>query len=285
MSARLHQSETHARIALWVGLFVAALAAVVLVGWKLDLAALKSVLPDLVTMKANTALGMLLCGIALALRSRASIAAPSRFCVIAMAALVAGMGALTLIEYLFGRNLGIDQLLFTDPGNPAGPSLPGRMSATTAFCLVLAGVALWSASQPTSMRLQASVLAALGSAMTVIAGMALAAYVLDLLLAVHWSSYSGMAVHTAAGFLLLGVGLLELGRGEGWVKWSLDGWTTGGFILGIVSLFWVAGLSYRFTSRLQDSAGLVSHTQEIVKENRRNNGGCGDSWQQPAKLR
>jgi cytochrome bd-type quinol oxidase subunit 2 len=45
--------------------FSIVVGAVVLFGWTLDITALKSVLPNFVTMKANTALGFVLAGLSL----------------------------------------------------------------------------------------------------------------------------------------------------------------------------------------------------------------------------
>src|ERR1035438_5567929 len=83
----------------------------VLVGWMLDITALKSIFPGLVSMKVNTALGLLLCGGALALLAREKVAIPIRFLTAVMAVVVITLGTLTLGEYLFGWQRGIDQLL------------------------------------------------------------------------------------------------------------------------------------------------------------------------------
>src|SRR5256885_216689 len=69
-------------------LLVALIGALVLVGWMFDITMLKSVLPGLVTMKANTAIGMLLSGSALALLSLRKVSQPIRFWIAAMAAAV-----------------------------------------------------------------------------------------------------------------------------------------------------------------------------------------------------
>src|SRR5580704_5340109 len=120
MLADQHRSAVHGRIALLLGLLVAAVGVIGLIGWKLELSVIKSVFPTLPSMKANTALGLLLCGASLAVRCREKITAPAHFCGMAMAALAVGLGALTLSEYLFGWELGIDQLLFPETFDPSG---------------------------------------------------------------------------------------------------------------------------------------------------------------------
>jgi PAS domain S-box-containing protein len=254
------------RVPLLLGLGVASLGALVLAGWWLDLAVMKSVFPGLTSMKANTALGMLLCGSALAMLSRGSVAPPARFWTRVVAAVVIALGALTLGEYLFAWQFGLDHWLFRDTGEQTGTSQPGRMSPAAAFCFLLTGVALLAASQPVSMRLRRAILEALALTMIVVTALALAGYVSAALFGFRWWSYTGMAVHTAAGFMLLGVGFLALDRREGRLKWSLDALTTRGFVAGIVSLLAAAGMAYHFTNQLQDSAAWVSHTQEVLKE-------------------
>jgi len=266
MTTMQTRNETQSSLALMMGLFAGALGTLVLVGWMFNLAVLKSVFPGLVSMKANTAIGMLLCGGALAILSRAKVAMPARFWATMVAAVVIASGASNLSEYLFGWELGMDQWLFRDADFRVGISQPGRMSPATAFCFVLTGVSLLAASQPVSMRLRRSILAAPGLALIIVSGLAFIGYASDALLSWRWWNYTGMAVHTAAGFMLLGFGLLALDRSKGEFKWSLDALTTGGFVIGIASLQGAAGIAYHFTLQLQESAAWVSHTQEVLKE-------------------
>ncbi|MBK7003465.1 MAG: hypothetical protein IPH35_27345 [Rhodoferax sp.] len=58
------------RVPDFAGLTVSLLGCVVLLGWLFDVAVLKSIHPAWVTMKANTALGFVLCGVALCLEER-----------------------------------------------------------------------------------------------------------------------------------------------------------------------------------------------------------------------
>src|SRR5689334_6274265 len=120
-----------------------AAAAVVLVGvvalcgWAFDVEALKRVLPDLPSMKANTALAFVASGVSLWFLLPGRIeTARARGGVLAVIALAIGL--LTLLEYA-GLDLGIDELLFADPASPAHP---GRPSPITALAFVFTGASL-----------------------------------------------------------------------------------------------------------------------------------------------
>src|ERR1700686_4853154 len=75
---------------------------------------------------------------------------------------------------------------------------------------------------------------------------------------------SGLA--GAVAFLLLGVGLLELLRSNAHLTWSLDGFTTAGFVSGFTFMILAAGLTYNFTVKMQQAAAQVGHAREIRRE-------------------
>jgi hypothetical protein len=85
----------------------------VLLGWLFDIDLLKRIHPSLVSMKANTAVClMLIASSVLLLEDR--LASPLRRRVAyVFAAFVGVVGLLSLSEHLFGWDLRIDQLLFT----------------------------------------------------------------------------------------------------------------------------------------------------------------------------
>jgi len=124
-----------------IGVF--GIGSLVLVGWTCDIAVLKSFNPGLISMKANTAAAFMLTGISLwlsqAKRTRFRL---GRYVAWGSASLVAVLGLLTLVEYLFGWNLGIDQLLFTEPSGTAQTIYPGRLAPNTALSFLLIGLAL-----------------------------------------------------------------------------------------------------------------------------------------------
>jgi PAS domain S-box-containing protein len=123
-------------------LAVVFLGASVLAGWLFDIELLKRIHPAWATMKANSAFCFICAGLALwLLNLRPATALKLRFAQ-ACALAVTVVGLLTLGEYLFGRDLGIDHLLFREHGAEPGSPTPGRMGVETALCFVFLGIAL-----------------------------------------------------------------------------------------------------------------------------------------------
>jgi PAS domain S-box-containing protein len=191
------------------GITAATVGILVLVGWALDVPLLKSVLPHLVSMKANTALCFLLAGISLwlaqerqgdshaQLRLRLSQAA---------AAAAAALSLLTLSEHLFGWDLGIDQLLFREAPGAVETTSPGRMSPQSAVISILfgAGLLLLEAKNKWA-RLAGPFFTLLGSLISFVAVLGYAYNAEDIY---QISSLNGMALHAALAFFVLGLGIL-----------------------------------------------------------------------------
>lgn len=125
----------------------------VLVGWLFDLPVLKSVVPGLVTMKGNTAVAFALIGASLLLLQAPSPLLPfvarvgaagswMRRTAHVCAVVVALIGLFTLVEYLAGVDLGLDQVLFEEAPGAAHTIFLGRMAPNTALNFLIIGVAL-----------------------------------------------------------------------------------------------------------------------------------------------
>jgi PAS domain S-box-containing protein len=123
---------------------VVLLGGLTLVGWVLGIGALKSVFPGLVPMKVNTAVCFVLAGFSLILQASEQTPLPQRRLgrVVAMVVLLAG--GLTLAEYIFGIDLGLDGLLLHESFTEPRAAFPGRMSPATSLNFVLIGAALLS---------------------------------------------------------------------------------------------------------------------------------------------
>jgi len=124
------------------GFIVALTGIVVLTGWIFNIELLKSLSPNFVSMKVNTAICFVLTGIVLLILNKQKIDTPEKQIFFLCSFLIFLTGTLTLIEYTFRLNLGIDQLFFQDISNLTGILYPGRMSPVTAVNFILLGAAL-----------------------------------------------------------------------------------------------------------------------------------------------
>ena len=111
-------------------------------GWVFHNDFLKRIHPSLVTMKANTAICLILVSASALLLRDPAAADWKRRTGQVCAAVVLLVGLLTLSEHLFGWDLGIDQLLFQETVNQAGLSFPGRMGVASTLNCSFLGVSL-----------------------------------------------------------------------------------------------------------------------------------------------
>ena len=129
-------SEVAAACVFGIGLLV-------LIGWMIDSPTLKSLDPYLISMKANTAAAFILTGISLWLSQTKRVGSRRGRYFSRLSALVVGaVGALTLVQYAYGWNLGIDEALFNEPAGAVQTIFPGRMAPNTAVNFVLIGLSL-----------------------------------------------------------------------------------------------------------------------------------------------
>ncbi len=184
--------------------------AVLIGGYGFDVAALRRVFPGLASMKPNTALAFALAGGALALGPAEG--GWRRWVAVGAGAVVLVIGGVTLAEYLFAVQLGIDELLVRDPAYTQTYH-PGRMSPLGAVNLVLAGLALLLQRIPGPLASGAT--QGLGAAVLALSLVALAGYAYDVQPLYRVAFYTSMALLSAIGSGLLGVGLV-LARRDAW---------------------------------------------------------------------
>ena len=117
--------NTAVRVARVAATAVMAIGLLVLLGWLFNVPFLKSVLANTVAMKPNTALACLFAG-ASCLAATFNWTNPRLLRLRNAAAMAATvLGGLTMVEWLFTLNLGIDQLLFRDNPSAVGTVYPG----------------------------------------------------------------------------------------------------------------------------------------------------------------
>ncbi|OKH24815.1 hypothetical protein NIES593_06255 [Hydrococcus rivularis NIES-593] len=220
----LCNSKVVRAIPLVASLITLLVGCLVLLGWlKSGFVAMGS------TMKANSAVAFILAGISLGLTvksegrllgdgetrrhrdkemgGREKHRRMGRLVADSCAIAVFLIGLLTLAQYLFGWNLGIDELLVRDSPIFSQTKYPGRMEDNTALSFCLIGGALWLLPRQTH---RGDGLAQLLTAVAVaIAFLALAGYAYGVDTFHRFFVYStSMAWHTALAFIVLCIGIL-----------------------------------------------------------------------------
>lgn len=186
---------------------VTALGCLVIAGWLFNIDGIKSVVPTLATMKFNTALAFALAGIGLwNLRTQRRFAQAAAF-------LVTLLGLLTVAEYLFGWDLGIDQWLVRDTAT-APDLFPGRPSLMTAFNFLLLGSALMVLVRTRRYGI-ANVLELLVASLSLIA---ILGYLYSVESLYRIGPFSTVALHTALLFAVLCLGMLVVYPDKGFIR-------------------------------------------------------------------
>ena len=256
-SIRLNSPQEANYVLVMAAALTLLLGLTVLVGWYTHTPFLIQVLPGFVPMQFNTALAFLLGGGGFLLHSyrRARLS-------LACGVIVLLVGLLTLIQYIFGLDFGIDQL-FMEHYITVATSHPGRMAPNTALSFTLTGAAIAAVSPIVRLKTRGVAAGSLGSVILALGVVALFGYLSGIETSYGWGNLTRMAVHTSVGFIIFGVGILA------WA-WGFDRASTtrtprwhpilaGVFIATISVLLWQA-----FTARQNEQ---ISQDLRTTAEN------------------
>jgi PAS domain S-box-containing protein len=176
---------------------VVVLGTVVLGSWLTNRAALASLHASLAPMKPNTALLFVFLGAALWCTIHPHLRTARRL----FGALIMLVAVLTLAEYLFHSDFGIDELLFRDLRASGATTAPGRMTPATVLNFLLFGLAVLFAETPQAQFFrQASIAVVAASAF-----LALCGYVFGVTPLHVMGPNGAVPIHTAIGFLAASV--------------------------------------------------------------------------------
>lgn len=182
------------------GGFLAALGTIVIFGWFTQNLAFLKILPSFEAMRFNTALGFSLAGVGLI------ASAFKRTNVLKICGAIIGLiGALTIIEYAFGVDIGIDQFFVKDT---VSVTYPGRLALPTAIGFIFIGAAFFLLGSPLWTRKQHIFLGIPGSIIISLGVVGLIGFLSGHTEIGTWGDFVSMAVHTAVGFLVLGAGFV-----------------------------------------------------------------------------
>ncbi|HLB56412.1 MAG TPA: diguanylate cyclase [Coxiellaceae bacterium] len=194
---------------IFFGIFVTVLGGIVLFGWYTDNITLIQVRPYLTPMQFNTALGILLSGLSmLCLKNYRKIA-------IFFSVIIFLLTALTLLQYIFYINIGIDQL-FVKSIFTTNTSHPGRMAPNTAMCLLAISI-MFLTNQFSAHYKWNSLIALILCVIVGIMGLtSLTGYFLHVSVLYNWGNYTAMALHTASGLLAIAIGSFLFMLNQSW---------------------------------------------------------------------
>lgn len=208
-------------------LLVTSVGAAVIIGWVLNIALLKTLMPGLASMKLNTACAFLTAGVALWCVHTSAPQSQLLRLGRAFSFIVAALGGFTLAQDFFSIDLGIDQFLMRETPVATNISHPGRMAPTTALCFFATGVALLTlkARQPRLAVCSHWVVVAPIAVST----LAILGYVYGVSALYEIKPFTTMAVHTALSFLVLALSLLAADSAHGFASIATSD-TAGGIV-------------------------------------------------------
>lgn len=236
----------------------------VLIGWALDIPVLRSLLPDMPPMKANTAVCFILSGVAFWLAADAVRSTPRHsrgrnILIGGCSTVVLLVAGFTLLEYLLGWNLGLDEFLFVEPG----AANPGRMAPNTAVAFVLIHTALLLLIfGKNSQRIAAVGL--LGATTGLLGLFAVLGWVGNISIGYRWGGLTTMVAPTGFVFLLLGAWTTVAAWQRMYLQWVIKGRLRALFLLGLLVFSALSVIAYKSVQGLLETAALVRHTQEVL---------------------
>jgi len=181
----------------------------VMLGWIMDISSLRSILPGLPAIRFNTALSLLLVGSSLWFLQNEDASPAQNGIGKGLAGLALLISLLTLSEYLFGWNLGIDELFLRDLHS--SPELfPGRMSPIAVLCSALSSTSLLLIGSRISQYFSVSVF--------VLAIIAIMDFLFDFRALFRNPQNTYSAVQTAWSFLILALAILAARPARGMMR-------------------------------------------------------------------
>lgn len=168
----------------------------VIVGWHIGSSALVRGFASFEPMRYNAALGFVISGAGLFL-----IWLERRFYGSFCAVAVAAIGASAAIEYIYGVDLGIDELFVKDAISSANP---GRMAFSTALAFALTGGSLFIMSRPAISNPLVVATGLAGSIVASIGATAVIGFMSGISSVSVWGGLVAMALPTGVGFIFIG---------------------------------------------------------------------------------
>lgn len=241
------------------GLITTFAGLMVLIGWQFDLTILKTFGLGGVTMKPNAGALFLLSGLTLLLLQFAQSIAKwlARF----FSLLIILVGLLTLAQFVFTLNFGIDELLYRVTDTTGYISNPSRIAANAALNFVFLGIVLYFLSLQRT-RLNFFIEFCFVGAFS-ISVVGFLSFVFGFSDSAGATGYSRMAVSAAASFLILCAGI-HFTRRKHVPGITIEQKLFAGLTISFTLILFVIVLSFSNIQSMHDAANQVKQT-EVVK--------------------
>lgn len=267
-----------AKFPLFVALLTLFCGELVIIGWAFDTPVLMSILPFWIPMKTNAALCFLLIGSAIILSNYLPSSFTPRVITFFLyigkffATLVLLFNLLTLGEYAFSVDFGIDEWFFFTPAgddiatlNPSRLKLdaafPARIKFEATICFMLLAVATLIRSNKNHWRM---ISASLSLVVLAISLATLSSYFTPELGQFGWFGYGIMRMNAAVLFALLGAALISISWQRNVLSWSLNQNTTVAFTLGLFLLVIIGFNSSRIQYWLNDTNYEIALDEKVI---------------------
>ncbi len=191
------------RTVIIISLITIAASVVVMLGWIFNIQALKQIVPGFVSMVFNTAFCFVLfAGALLLTQYKTGKYQTILFALLSLICTIIGL--VTLLQFLFHFNSGLDQLFVKDPETVSPAHLfPGRMAFNAAMNIFLFGLGLLMLTVKS--RLFTVLAQYLFHVVTILTSVALIGYMYGVSLFYSFFYVSSMATHTAVIFFILSI--------------------------------------------------------------------------------
>jgi len=119
-----------------IGIVIIFTSIAVISGWVLDIPMLTNISPLWMSMKMNTAISFLLCGISFLLLSRNNLGLITKEFIVITSIILILIGCITILEFVLGLNLYVDEFFLKEKLNSSF-IYPGRMTFMSAANFVM----------------------------------------------------------------------------------------------------------------------------------------------------
>lgn len=204
------------RLRIFLSILVVVISAAAIAGWLLNIQLLKSVSDAYTAMKFNTAFGLFLLAIALLMLNRIEHGFWAKLIFITLNLIVFTLGLLTLMQYVTGLELGIDELFLKDDDFAVKTTYPGRMSLVTASLFIIATLSLFMS--VIKHRFAALISQILGLLILLYCFTPLLGYLFDYPALVQFGNSTAIALNTALCFFAIGLIVILSTDNEGFME-------------------------------------------------------------------